>query len=67
MVENFVRHCNDERLYSSINYITSNDKLNGRSEEIFSQREVKLETAWQARISRQLMSAPLTQRPEVKW
>lgn len=49
LVADFIRNYNTERLHSSIGYITPLDKLNGKEEEIFKARDIKLEAARAAR------------------
>jgi hypothetical protein len=49
LVAEFIRSYNTERLHSSIGYITPLDKLNGKEEEIFKARDMKLEAARAAR------------------
>ena len=44
-VADFVDNYNNERLHSAIGYVTPNDKLQGRSEEIYARREEKLTAA----------------------
>ena len=45
MVEGFINHYNKVRLHSAIGYIAPVDKLNGRDQEIFKERDRKLEKA----------------------
>lgn len=45
VVEGFVRHYNYERLHSAIGYITPADMLAGRAEQIWAERDRKLEEA----------------------
>ena len=45
LVEKFVEHYNTQRLHSAIGFITPQDKLLGREEEIFAARDAKLEAA----------------------
>ena len=45
MVEGFINHYNNVRLHSAIGYIAPVDKLNGRDQEIFKERDQKLEKA----------------------
>ena len=53
VVTKFVEHYNGVRLHSAIGYITPNDFVAGRSKEIWSERDRKLEEAReQRRISR---------------
>ena len=49
VVSDYVHQYNTERLHSAIGYITPVDKLQGRAEEIFSQRDAKLMAAREAR------------------
>jgi transposase InsO family protein len=49
IVADYVRHYNTVRLHSALGYITPNDKLEGRAEQIFAARDAKLEAARQAR------------------
>jgi transposase InsO family protein len=44
-VSRCVHHYNEERLHSGIGYITPRDKLEGRANEIFAERDRKLEEA----------------------
>ena len=52
MVGEFVDHYNNVRLHSAIGYITPADKLAGREEEIWRQRDDRLEQAREARRRR---------------
>jgi putative transposase len=45
IVTKFVEDYNDRRLHSSLGYVTPRDKLLGREQEIFADRDRKLETA----------------------
>ena len=49
LVEKYIRHYNEERLHSSIGYITPQDKMTGREREIFTNRDSKLEKAREMR------------------
>ncbi len=49
LVTDFVEHYNNRRLHSAIGYITPIDKLEGRAESIFAEREAKLAAARQRR------------------
>ncbi len=49
IVSEFVMHYNTKRLHSAIGYITPQDKLNGREEEIFAERARRLQEAREAR------------------
>jgi transposase InsO family protein len=54
LVAEYIEHYNTVRLHSAIGYIAPADKLNGKAEEIFKERDQKLETAReQRRIKRQ--------------
>ena len=45
IVGKFIEKYNSQRLHSAIGYITPNDKMAGKAEEIWSGRDEKLETA----------------------
>ncbi len=45
IVEKCIEHYNTVRLHSAIGYVTPADKLNGRDQEIFKERDRKLEEA----------------------
>jgi transposase InsO family protein len=49
VVGGYVHQYNTERLHSAIGYVTPLDKLQGRSEQIFAERDAKLADARQAR------------------
>jgi transposase InsO family protein len=49
VVADYVHHYNTERLHSAIAYVTPLDKLNGRAEQIFAERDAKLAQAREAR------------------
>jgi putative transposase len=49
IVTEFVEHYNNRRLHSAIGYITPKDKLDGRAENVFAQRDAKLAAAREAR------------------
>lgn len=49
MVTSFVKNYNEVRLHSAIGYVTPLDKLLGREEAIFAQRDEKLQAAREAR------------------
>jgi putative transposase len=49
-VAKFINHYNYKRLHSAIGYITPADKLNGKEEEIFSERKRKMSLAKHKRI-----------------
>lgn len=49
LVTDFVEHYNSKRLHSAIGYIAPIDKLKGRAEDIFAERDSKLAAAREAR------------------
>ena len=49
LVNRFVEHYNTVRLHSAIGYVAPRDKLEGRAETIWAERDRKLETARQRR------------------
>jgi transposase InsO family protein len=49
IVEKYIVHYNTVRLHSALGYVTPADKLNGRDEEIFKERDRKLEEARELR------------------
>lgn len=53
-IADYVRHYNEERLHSSIGYITPKDKMEGRDKQIFTERDQKLEAAREARKQKRL-------------
>ena len=52
VIERFVAHYNEVRLHSALGYITPTDKLAGREEEIWAERDRKLEAAREQRRRR---------------
>jgi transposase InsO family protein len=48
-IADYVRYYNEERLHSSLGYIAPKDKLDGRDQQIFKERDQKLEAAREAR------------------
>jgi putative transposase len=58
LVADFVDHYNHERLHSAIGYITPADKLAGRDEAIFAERDRKLAAARERRATRRRESTP---------
>ena len=53
----YVEHYHTVRLHSAIGYITPRDMLEGRQQEIFRQRDEKLEAARERRKLRRLQAA----------
>jgi len=49
LVERYIQHYNEKRLHSAIGYVTPMDKLEGRENKIFQQRDKKLEEAREKR------------------
>ena len=43
--EQIIRHYNEDRLHSALGYVTPRDKLEGREENIFAERDRKIEAA----------------------
>jgi putative transposase len=63
MVEKFIAHYNNVRLHSAIGYIAPVDKLNGIEQEIFKERDRKLEHARELRKKKRLRAnnhSPIT-------
>lgn len=54
VVDKYVKHYNTVRLHSSIGYITPDDKLHGRENQIFKDRDSKLEQARSDRKKKRL-------------
>lgn len=52
VVGEFVQHYNEVRLHSAIGYVTPQDKLEGRQEQIWKERDAKLEAARERRRQR---------------
>ena len=52
VVGEFVEHYNNERLHSALGYVAPADKLEGRDQEIFKERDLKLERARKVRKQR---------------
>jgi transposase InsO family protein len=64
LVADYVRHYNEVRLHSAIGYITPMDKLHGREEAIFAERDRKLEAARQQRAERRRQARSRRQTTE---
>jgi transposase InsO family protein len=60
MVEKFVGYYNNIRLHSAIGYVAPVDKLNGREQEIFKERDRKLEAARELRKRKRLRLPSVT-------
>ena len=69
IVAEYIKYYNNQRLHSSLGFIAPLDRLQGRAETIFKERNQKLERAREQRkINRQidrakLVNAPLTNNP----
>lgn len=64
VVAEFVEHYNSVRLHSAIGYLAPKDKLEGRAEQIWKQRDEKLEAAREARRQKRAhKSLPTTVNP----
>jgi uncharacterized protein (DUF1330 family) len=48
-IADYIRYYNEERLHSSLGYVTPKDKLEGRDKQIFTERDKKLEVAREVR------------------
>jgi putative transposase len=57
LIKNYVDHYNDTRLNSTIGYITPRDMLSGHQQEIFAERDRKLEAAREHRKNRHQRAA----------
>jgi len=58
IVEKYIVHYNTVRLHSAIGYVTPVDKLNGRDQEIFKERDRKLEEARELRKQKRQKAFP---------
>lgn len=52
LIDKYVKHYNDDRLHSAIGYVAPKDKLEGREERIFAERDRKLANARELRKQR---------------
>lgn len=59
VVTGFVEHYNTVRLHSAIGYVTPQDKLRGREQEIWARREQQLREARERRKERRQTATPL--------
>ncbi|MFT5680362.1 MAG: putative transposase [Myxococcota bacterium] len=62
VIEDFVVYYNETRLHSAIGYVTPKLRLEGRHEQVFKQRDAKLEVAREVRRRRRAQH-PLTTQP----
>jgi putative transposase len=69
LTEKYVRHYNEVRLHSAIGYITPKDKLEGREQEIWKQRDEQLENArkWRANQRRSAAAKKMVESLVAKW
>ena len=58
IVGKYIDHYNDVRLHSAIGYVSPADKLNGRDQEIFKERDRKLEEARKLRKQNRRKTLP---------
>lgn len=58
MVAKYIEHYNNVRLHSAIGYVAPIDKLNGRDQEIFKERDRKLEEARELRKQKRQQAFP---------
>jgi transposase InsO family protein len=58
IVEKYIEHYNTIRLHSAIGYVTPADKMNGRDQEIFKERDRKLEAARELRKQKRQQTRP---------
>lgn len=65
LVAEYIEHYNTVRLHSAIGYIAPVDKLSGRDQEIFKERDQKLEAAREQRRIKRQQAAQKSYSPEV--
>lgn len=65
-ITDYIRYYNDERLHSSIGYIAPKDKLEGKDEQIFKERDRKLEAAREIRKQKRLRKMGHSALPRVQ-
>lgn len=65
IVEDFIEYYNTKRLHAGIGYIAPQDKLQGREQEIFIQREQRLALARARRKAQQRKACTLSQQGSV--
>ena len=61
VIEDFVVYYNETRLHSAIGYVTPKIRLEGRHEQVFKQRDAKLEAAREVRRRRRAQHPRTTQ------
>lgn len=66
VVTAFVEHYNKKRLHSALGYVTPKDKLEGREQSIYAERDRKLELAREARRQRRQALRDAAGRKEVE-
>jgi transposase InsO family protein len=66
VVTRFVQHYNAQRLHSALGYVTPQDKLQGREQSIYAERDRKLEFAREARRQRRQAAREVAGRKEVE-
>ena len=64
IVEKYIGHYNNVRLHSAIGYVAPADKLNGRDQAIFKERDRKLEEARELRKQKRQQAYSGISRPE---
>jgi transposase InsO family protein len=64
IVEKYIEHYNTARLHSAIGYVAPADKLNGRDQVIFKERDRKLEEARELRKQKRQQAYSGISRPE---